>query len=117
MIDLNPFIDDHKTSLNDIMIEGLPKNIVPIVPVSRSFDYIHEIEGPQYSKNFSIKRRQNPLSLAFCIIYYKRQDETFSNLIVDFSKLLDRNPLTMHNIYVTLSHLRSRKGLLLYDIL
>jgi hypothetical protein len=113
LVDFNSFINDHKSSLNDIMIENLPKNIVPIVPISRSFDYIHEIEGPQYSKKFSIKKRQIPLSPAFCLIDYKGQGETFNNLIVDFSKPPDRNPLTMHNIYVTLSRLRSSEGLVL----
>ena len=45
------------------------------------------------------------------------QGERFSNLIVDFSKPPYKNPLIMHNIYVTLSHLRSNKGLvLLQDI-
>jgi hypothetical protein len=71
LVDFNSFINDHKSSLNDIMIEGLSKNIVSIVPISRSFDYMHEIEGPQYSKKFSIKRRQIPLSLAFCLTNYK----------------------------------------------
>jgi hypothetical protein len=57
LVDFNSFINDHKSSLNDIMIKGLPKNIVPIIPISRSFDYIHEIEGPQYSKKISIKKK------------------------------------------------------------
>jgi hypothetical protein len=43
LVDLNFFINDHKSSLNDIIIEGLPKNIVSIIPIFRSFDYIHEI--------------------------------------------------------------------------
>jgi hypothetical protein len=117
LVDFNSFINDHKSSLSNIMIEGLPKNIVPIVPISRSFDYIYEIEGPQYSKKNSIKRRQIPLSPIFCLTDYKEQGETFNNLIVDFSKSPDRNPLTMHNIYVTLSRLRSSEGLaLLRDI-
>jgi hypothetical protein len=46
LVDFNSFINDHKSSLNDIMIEGLPKNIVPIAPISKSFDYIYEIKGP-----------------------------------------------------------------------
>jgi hypothetical protein len=65
LVNFNSFINNYKSSLNDIIIEGLPKNIVPIIPISRSFDYIHEIKGPQYSKKFSIKRTQFYLALLF----------------------------------------------------
>jgi hypothetical protein len=56
LFDFNSFIKDQQSSLNNIIIEGLPKSIVPIIPIPRSFDYIHEIEDPQYSKKFSIKK-------------------------------------------------------------
>jgi hypothetical protein len=69
-----------------------------------------------FKKN-SIRQKQILLSPAFCFTDYKGQGETFSNLIVDFSKPPDRNPLTLHNTYVTLSRLRSSKGLVfLQDI-
>jgi hypothetical protein len=41
----DPFVNDYKSILNDIIIEGLPKNIVHIVPTSKSFFYKHKIEG------------------------------------------------------------------------
>jgi hypothetical protein len=50
LVDFNFFLNNRKSSLHDIMIEGLPKNIVPIAPISKSFDYIYEIERPQCSK-------------------------------------------------------------------
>jgi hypothetical protein len=50
-----------------------------------------------------IKRRQIPLSPTFCLINYKKQGETYNNLIVDFSKPLDKNPLyTQHICYIIL---------------
>jgi hypothetical protein len=41
-VDLNEFIEKHDT-LQDITLEGLPKNVIPIIPISRTFQYHHQI--------------------------------------------------------------------------
>jgi hypothetical protein len=39
-VDLNEFIEKHDT-LQDITLKGLPKNIIPIVPISKTFQHHH----------------------------------------------------------------------------
>ena len=112
LADFNDFIQNHK-SFKNIEFEGLPKNIVPIAPMCRNFEYKYKIDGLQHSKRFSIKRKQIPLNPAFCLTNYKEQGESFHNLIVDFYNPPDKHPITMHNIYVTLSRLHSISGLII----
>ena len=77
--------------------------------------YIYEIEGPQHSRNFAIKRRQTLLNPIFCLTSYKGEGEKYNNFIVDFSKPLDLDPFTIHNTYVALSCLCFSKGLVLHQ--
>jgi hypothetical protein len=41
-VDLNEFIKKNDT-LQDITLEGLPKNVIPIKPISITFQYHHQI--------------------------------------------------------------------------
>jgi hypothetical protein len=41
-VDLNEFIKKHDT-LQDITLEGLPKNVIPIVSIFKTFQYHHQI--------------------------------------------------------------------------
>jgi hypothetical protein len=80
LVDLDSFFNDQKSCLNDIMIGGLPKNVVCAIPIFKSLDYMHEIKCPQYSKKSSIKKRQIMLTCDSCLTNYKGQGETFSNI-------------------------------------
>jgi hypothetical protein len=57
LIDYNEFIQKHET-LQDINIKGLLKNIIPIAPIIRNFQYYHTIQGSNTSKTFNINHCQ-----------------------------------------------------------
>jgi hypothetical protein len=40
MFDLNEFTEKNDT-LQDITLKGLPKNVIPIVPISKTFQHHH----------------------------------------------------------------------------
>jgi len=40
-VDLTEFIKKHDI-LQDITLEGLPKNVIPIVPISKTFQYCYQ---------------------------------------------------------------------------
>ncbi len=56
-VDLNQFIKKYD-SLQDITLEGLPKNVIPIVLISKTFQYHHQIPQSNTSKTFNINRYQ-----------------------------------------------------------
>jgi hypothetical protein len=56
-VDLKEFIKKHDT-LHDITLEGLPKNVTPIVLISKTFQYHHQIPQSNTSKTFYINRYQ-----------------------------------------------------------
>jgi hypothetical protein len=41
-VDLNELIEKHDI-LQDITLKGLPKNVIPIISISRTFQYHHQI--------------------------------------------------------------------------
>ncbi len=83
-----------------------PTNVIPIVLMSKTFQYHHQIPQSNTSKTFNINRYQLSLALAFCLIYFKSQGQTFDHLIINLKQPLDNVPINMHNINVTLSQLR-----------
>ncbi len=109
---LNEFIKKND-ALQDITLEGLSKNVIPIIPISIPFQYHHQILESNTSNTFCINRYQLPLALAFCLTYFKSQGQTFDHLIINLKQSHDNVPIKMHNIYVTLSQLRSLDGLVI----
>jgi hypothetical protein len=105
LVNFNDFIE------KNIKLEGLLKNVIPIIPISRNFQYHHHILESNTPKTFTINRYQLPIAPAFCLTNFKAQGQTFDNLIIDLCQPLDNVRLNMHNIYITLSRLRSINGL------
>jgi predicted membrane-bound spermidine synthase len=99
LVNFNDFIE------KNIKLEGLLKNVIPIIPISRNFQYHHHILESNTSKTFTINRYQLPIASAFCLIDFKAQGQTFDNLIINLQQPPNNVRLYMHNIYVTLSHL------------
>ena len=61
-----------------------------------------------------LRIKEIPLNMAFFLIDYTRQRETFDILIVDSYKSRDKHLITMHNIYELLSILRSISALIIF---
>jgi ATP-dependent exoDNAse (exonuclease V) alpha subunit len=112
LIDFNEIIQNHET-LQDITLEGLPKNVIPITPITRNFQYHHFVQESNTFKTFNISQYQLPLAPTFCLTNFKAQGQTFECLIIDLCQPPNNVQLNMHNIYVTLSHLRSFDGVVL----
>ncbi len=102
LANFNDFIEKN-IKLQNIKLEGLPKNVIPIIPISRNFQYHHHILELNTSKTFTINRYQLPIALAFQLTNFKAQGQTFDNLIIDLRQPFDNVHLNMHNIYITLS--------------
>ncbi len=96
-----------------IILEGLPKNVIPIVLIFITFQHHHQILESNASKTFNINRYQLPLAHAFCLTYFKSQGQTFDHLIIDLKQPPDSILINVHNIYVTLSQLCSWDGLII----
>jgi hypothetical protein len=101
LINFNDFIKKN-IKLQNIKL-GLPKNVIPIISILRNFQYHHHILESNTSKTFIINRYQLPIALAFCLIDFKAQGQTFDDLIIDLRQPPNNACLNMHNIYVTLS--------------
>jgi hypothetical protein len=82
LINFDNFIENN-TKLQNIKLEGLPKKVIPIIPISRNFQYHHHILELNTSKTFTINRYQLPIALAFRLTNFKAQGQTFDNLIID----------------------------------
>jgi hypothetical protein len=54
-VDLNKFIQKHDT-LQNITLQGLSKNVIPIVLILRSFQYYHHIPKSNTFKIFNINK-------------------------------------------------------------
>jgi len=74
----NDFIKKN-IKLKNLKLESLPKNVIPIIPISRNFQYHHHILKSNTSKTYIINRYQLPLALAFCLINFKAQRQTFDD--------------------------------------
>jgi hypothetical protein len=112
LVNFNDFIKKN-IKLQNLKLKGFPKNVIPIIPISRNFQYHHHILESNTSKTYIINRYQLPLALAFCLINFKAQGQTFDNLIIDLRQPPNNVHLNMHNIYITLSHLQSIDGFII----
>jgi hypothetical protein len=103
LVNFNNFIEKNK-KLQNKKLESLLKNAIPIIPISKNFQYHHHILESNTFKTFTINRYQLPLALTFCLIDFKSQRQTFDILIIDLLQPHNNVHLNMHNIYITLSH-------------
>jgi hypothetical protein len=55
LVNLNDFIEKN-IKLQNIKLEGLLKNVIPIIPILRNFQYHHHILELNTSKTFTINR-------------------------------------------------------------
>lgn len=84
-----------------VKIDGLPVDVVPIIPTSTQFTYI----SPQGAK-FHISRSQLPLLPAYAYTDYKAQGRTLKIAIVDLADCT-----SLQSVYVMLSRVKSLGGL------
>jgi hypothetical protein len=82
LINFNEFIQKHEM-LQNINLKGLPKNVIPIAPIIRNFQYHHFIQGSNTSKTFNISCCQLPLASYFCLTTFKTQGQTFEDLVIN----------------------------------
>jgi hypothetical protein len=86
--------------LQNIKLQGFLKNVIPIIPISRSFQYHHHISKLDTCKRFIINRYQLPFAPTFCFTYFKTQGPTFNNLIIDlwqpFNNITTRKCVLVH---------------------
>ncbi len=99
LVNFNEFINKH-INLQNITLDELPTNVIPIAPISKNFQYNHYILESNTSKNFTINRYQLPLAPTFCFTKFKVQRQTFDHLIIDICQPLNNVQLNMHNIYI-----------------
>ncbi len=109
LVNFNDFIAKN-IKLQNIQLEGLPKNVIPIIFISRNFQYHHHILESNTLKTYIINRYQLPLALVFCLTNFKAQGQTFN---IDLRQSPNNVHLNMHHIYVTLSLLQSMDVLII----
>jgi hypothetical protein len=85
-------------------LEGLPPNVIPITPVSKTFSTM--MNGTK----ITVKRTQLPLTLAYAFTDFRSQGQTINPLIVDIASP-PYGYLTPFNIYVALSRATGRKNI------
>ena len=85
-------------------LQGLDKDIVPLVPLERTFTIVH---GTQTK---TVNRVQLPLTAAYAFTDYRSQGQTISHAIIDISTP-PTGTLTPFNIYVALSRSRGRNNI------
>jgi hypothetical protein len=64
LINFNEIIQKHEM-LQKINLKGLPKNVIPITPIIRNFQYENSIQGSNTSNFFNINHFQLPLASFF----------------------------------------------------
>ena len=84
-------------------LPGLSKNVVPIIPMLRSFSISNGNKG---KLNFT--RRQLPVTGAYALTDYRGQGQTVVPVYVDIGSPPTGKPLTAFNAYVALSRGRGR---------
>jgi hypothetical protein len=106
-------------TLQDISVKGLPMNVITIAPITKNFQYHNFIQESNISKKFNINFYKLQLKTpSFYLIDFKAQGQTFEHLVINLHQPLDSVQLNMHNIYVTLSCLDFKNGLvILQDII
>ena len=93
-------------------LTGLPENVVPIQPLSRSFQIqvpVRENGGSQHMVARTVSRRQLPLTAAYAFTDYRAQGQTIQHVIVDIASPPTGSELTLFNIYVALSRSKGRQ--------
>jgi hypothetical protein len=55
LVNFNDFIEKY-IKLQNIQLEALPKNVIPLIPISSNFQYHHHILDSNTSKTFAINR-------------------------------------------------------------
>jgi hypothetical protein len=80
-VDLNEVIEKLDI-LQNITVEGLPKYIIPLVSISRTFQYYHQILESNTFKSFKMNRYQLMFAPALHFTDFKFQGQTFDHLII-----------------------------------
>ena len=86
-------------------LQGLPDNVLPLVPISRSFI----VNDPVLGKK-TAKRKQLPLTAAYALTDYRGQGQTLYPVVIDIGRT-PTGSLTPFNAYVALSRGRSRDSI------
>jgi ATP-dependent exoDNAse (exonuclease V) alpha subunit len=79
-----------------IQLEGLEKDVLPLVPLGRTFAIVH------WKELKTIRRRQLPVTPAYVFTDYRSQGQTISHFIIDIATP-PSGGLTPFNLYVALS--------------
>lgn len=87
--------------LSRISIDGLPPNVIPILPTTTKFTY----NGPR-GDSYSISRTQLPMIPAYAYTDYKSQGRSLSEAIVDLNGCT-----SLQSLYVMLSRVKTLDGL------
>jgi hypothetical protein len=81
-INFDEVIQYHET-LQNMILEGLSKNVILIAPIIKIFQYQHFVQESNTFKTFNISQYQLPFAPTFCLIDFKVQGQTFERLIID----------------------------------
>jgi hypothetical protein len=84
--------------------DGLPKNVIPIIPVKKSFTI------NKNQNKISVTRSQLPLTLAYAFTDYRSQGQTLLPVIIDIAPP-PYGHLTPFNIYVAFSRGTGRENI------
>lgn len=95
-------------------LTGLPPNVLPIQPLSRSFQIqvpVRDGSSSQHTVSRTVSRRQLPLTAAYAFTDYRAQGQTIPHVIVDIASPPSGSELTLFNIYVALSRSKGRQSI------
>ncbi|TFY52705.1 hypothetical protein EVJ58_g9862 [Rhodofomes roseus] len=92
-------------------LTNLPPNVLPIEPLSRSFQIQVPVrEGrSQHFVSRTVMRRQFPITAAYAFTDYRSQGQTIPCVVVDIASPPSGSDLTLFNIYVALSRSAGRQ--------
>ena len=89
-----------------VQLEGLEKNVLPLVPLERTFMIVHG-KGLK-----TIRRKQLPVTPAYSFTDYRSQGQTIDHSSIDIATPPSGGPgLTPFNVYVALSRGRGRDNI------
>ena len=88
-------------------LEGLEGNVIPVEPVVTSMR-IRVRERSGKTTQWTVKRVQLPVTVAYAFTDYRSQGQTIPFVIVDIKKPPGPGRFTLFNIYVALSRSRGR---------
>jgi hypothetical protein len=90
-------------------LEGLDENIIPVEMATRTFQIKVRGNGGQYSTR-TVRRRQFPMTAAYCFTDYRSQGQTIPYVIVDIATP-PTGTLSLFNLYVALSRSSGRSSI------